>query len=40
MATTDRVNPFRVTRPELIPVTRYYDEEFYRLECEHLWPHV
>ena len=32
--------PFRVTDPERIPVKRYYDEEFYRLECEKLWPHV
>ncbi len=33
-------NRFRVTDPELIPVKRYYDEEFFRLECEKLWPHV
>lgn len=32
--------PFRVTDPERIPVKRYYDEEFYRLECEKLWPRV
>jgi phenylpropionate dioxygenase-like ring-hydroxylating dioxygenase large terminal subunit len=32
--------PFAVTDPERIPVQRYYDEEFYRLECERLWPHV
>ena len=32
--------PFQVTNPERIPVRRYYDEEFYRLECERLWPHV
>ena len=32
--------PFQVTDPERIPVRRYYDEEFYKLECEHLWPHV
>ncbi len=31
---------FKVTNPELIPTQRYYDEEFYRLECERLWPHV
>jgi nitrite reductase/ring-hydroxylating ferredoxin subunit len=35
-----RAVPFRVTDPERIPSKRYYDEEFYRLECEHLWPHV
>jgi phenylpropionate dioxygenase-like ring-hydroxylating dioxygenase large terminal subunit len=32
--------PFRVADPERIPTQRYYDEEFYRLECERLWPHV
>ena len=32
--------PFEVTDPERIPSKRYYDEEFYRLECEKLWPHV
>jgi nitrite reductase/ring-hydroxylating ferredoxin subunit len=32
--------PFPVTDPERIPVKRYYDAEFYRLETERLWPHV
>ena len=32
--------PFEVTDPERIAVQRYYDEEFYKLECERLWPHV
>ncbi|HTV95419.1 MAG TPA: aromatic ring-hydroxylating dioxygenase subunit alpha [Steroidobacteraceae bacterium] len=32
--------PFRVTDLERIPTRRYYDEEFYKLECERLWPHV
>ncbi len=32
--------PFRVTDPERIPTQRYYDEEFYRLENERVWPHV
>ena len=32
--------PFRVTDPERIPTKRYFDEEFYRLEIEKLWPHV
>jgi phenylpropionate dioxygenase-like ring-hydroxylating dioxygenase large terminal subunit len=32
--------PFRITDPERIPAKRYYDEEFYRLEVERLWPHV
>lgn len=33
-------NPYPITRPELIPAKRYYDETFYQAECEHLWPHV
>jgi phenylpropionate dioxygenase-like ring-hydroxylating dioxygenase large terminal subunit len=32
--------PFQVVDPERIPTPRYYDEEFYRLENERLWPHV
>lgn len=32
--------PFKITDPERIPTERYYDEEFYQLECERLWPHV
>jgi len=32
--------PFKVTDPEQIPAQRYYDEEFFRLEAEHLWPKV
>lgn len=32
--------PFQIADPERIPTPRYYDEEFYRLECEKLWPHV
>ena len=32
--------PFRVTNPQLIPAERYYDEAFFRLEKEKLWPHV
>jgi phenylpropionate dioxygenase-like ring-hydroxylating dioxygenase large terminal subunit len=32
--------PFRITDPERIPAKRYFDEEFYKLECEKLWPHV
>jgi phenylpropionate dioxygenase-like ring-hydroxylating dioxygenase large terminal subunit len=35
----DRV-PFAVTEPTRIPVKRYYDPEFFRLENERLWPHV
>jgi len=33
-------NPFRIVRPELVPTKRYYDPDFYALECERLWPHV
>jgi phenylpropionate dioxygenase-like ring-hydroxylating dioxygenase large terminal subunit len=32
--------PFRVTNPELIPSQRYYDQTFFKLENEKLWPHV
>jgi nitrite reductase/ring-hydroxylating ferredoxin subunit len=32
--------PFKVTNPERIPVQRYYDQEFYDLECKYLWPKV
>ncbi|MCJ8156094.1 SRPBCC family protein [Sphingomonas sp. LaA6.9] len=32
--------PFEITDPERIPSKRYYDEEFYRLEVERLWPHT
>jgi phenylpropionate dioxygenase-like ring-hydroxylating dioxygenase large terminal subunit len=32
--------PFRVEEPRLIPTERYYDEEFFRLEAERLWPRV
>lgn len=43
---TDRINakvdsvPFQITNPELIPTARYYDEAFFKLENEKLWPHV
>jgi len=32
--------PCQITDPERIPARRYFDEGFYRLECERLWPHV
>ena len=32
--------PFPVTDPERIPAKRYYDEAFYKLENEKLWPHA
>jgi nitrite reductase/ring-hydroxylating ferredoxin subunit len=34
------VSPLLVTDPELVPAGRYYDQEFYDLEVEKLWPHV
>jgi carnitine monooxygenase subunit len=32
--------PFEITDRERIPARRYYDEVFYKLECERLWPRV
>ena len=32
--------PLRVSDPQLIPAARYYDEAFFKLENEKLWPHV
>ncbi len=32
--------PYRITEPDRIPAERYYDQEFYDLECERFWPHV
>lgn len=32
--------PFKITHLERIPTQRYYDEEFFKLEQELLWPHV
>ncbi|MFM6931426.1 MAG: aromatic ring-hydroxylating oxygenase subunit alpha [Novosphingobium sp.] len=32
--------PFKITEPDRIPSKRYYDEDFYKAEVEHLWPHV
>ena len=32
--------PFPIDDPERIPSQRYYDPELYRMEVEHLWPHV
>ncbi|MEW9854400.1 aromatic ring-hydroxylating oxygenase subunit alpha [Novosphingobium sp. M1R2S20] len=31
-------NPFPIIDPRQVPAARYYDEEFYKLECEQLWP--
>jgi carnitine monooxygenase subunit len=33
-------NPLAVRDPALVPAARYYDQGFYDLECEKLWPHV
>jgi carnitine monooxygenase subunit len=38
-ATTARI-PLQITESDRIPARRYFDEEFYKLECERLWPHV
>jgi carnitine monooxygenase subunit len=32
--------PWRIADPELIPARRYYDQRFFELECERLWPRV
>ena len=32
--------PFAVRDPELIPARRYYDQRFFELERERLWPRV
>jgi phenylpropionate dioxygenase-like ring-hydroxylating dioxygenase large terminal subunit len=32
--------PHLITQPDRIPAKRYYDPEFYKLECERLWPRV
>ncbi len=32
--------PHAVTRPDQIPAKRYYDQEFFELEKEHLWSRV
>ena len=40
MTEATRDVPFRVADAEKIPVQRYYDEAFFKLEKEKLWPHV
>ena len=44
VVTTDKAKlggvPLRVENPERIPAKRYYDQEFFELEREKLWPHV
>ncbi|MGE0386707.1 MAG: SRPBCC family protein [Gammaproteobacteria bacterium] len=39
MASQSKV-PFAITQPDRIPARRYYDQAFFDLECEKLWPHV
>lgn len=39
MADTRQV-PFKITEPDRISSQRYFNEEFYKAEVEHLWPHV
>jgi carnitine monooxygenase subunit len=39
LAATDSI-PFAIIDRDRIPTQRYYDEEFYRLETERVWPHV
>ena len=34
---SSREIPFKVTDPQRIPAKRYYDEDFFKLEAEHLW---
>jgi Rieske [2Fe-2S] domain len=33
------VQRLAVANPQRIPAARYYDPEFFELECERLWPH-
>ena len=35
-----RAVPFAMTDPEKIPSARFFDEEFFQAENEHLWTHV
>ena len=32
--------PLRVVEVDRVPAARYYDQTFFDLECEHLWPRV
>ena len=32
--------PYKITDPQRIPVQRYYDEAFFELERDRLWPHA
>lgn len=35
-----RTVPLRVNEPDRIPAARYHDQEYFDMECEHLWPRV
>ena len=39
MADAATRNPFHVSDPEKIPATRYYDEDYFKLESEGVWGH-
>ena len=36
----EALRPFMVSHPRRVPASRYYSEEFFELEREHVWPHV
>ena len=45
MTLTDKTRPalavpYAMEQPDRVPSRRYYDPEFYAMECELLWPHV
>ena len=40
MTSQVREVPFAVTDPLKIPSKRYFDQDFYQAEVDHLWPHV
>lgn len=40
MAHERKTHPYAITQPNRVPAARYYDREFYELECERLWPRV
>jgi glycine betaine catabolism A len=40
MASERETHPYAITRPDRIPAPRYYDQGFYDLERERLWPRV
>ena len=32
--------PLAIESRDRVPAARYYDPDFFALECEHLWPRV